>query len=77
MPLSKIIVSFYGLFLEIAIWLILIGSFIGGWSTYGFGAAIGALISASIFCVVVFGALLVLVDIRRSLKIIEERKMSN
>ncbi|MDE2148771.1 MAG: hypothetical protein KGJ55_02815 [Gammaproteobacteria bacterium] len=72
--LSRIIVSSYGLFLEIAIWLILIGSLIGGWKLHGFFAGIGALIAAFIFCVVIFGALLVLVDIQRSVKALKDAK---
>lgn len=75
--LSRMIVSSYGLILEVAIWLILIGSFIGGWSFGGFGIAILSLISAFIFCVVTFGALLLLVDIQHSVKLIEQRKTSS
>lgn len=69
--LSGLIVASYKILLEISMWLILIGSFIGGWEARGFGAAIIALITAFVFCVVVFGAFFVLVDIQASVKAIE------
>lgn len=72
--LSGLIVASYKLLLEISMWLILIGSFIGGWSVKGFGAAIIALITAFVFCVVVFGAFFVLVDIQTSVKAIENSR---
>ena len=72
--LSGLIVASYKLLLEISMWLILIGSFIGGWAARGFGAAIIALVTAFVFCVVVFGAFFVLVDIQTSLKAIENSK---
>jgi hypothetical protein len=72
--LSKIIVSSYSMLLEAAIWIILVSSFIGGWIASGFFAAIGALIAAFVFCVVVFGAFLTLVDIQTSVHSIEARQ---
>lgn len=72
--LSGIIVASYKILLEVSMWLILIGSFITGWEIKGFGAAIVALISAFVFCVVVFGAFLVLVDIQTSVKAIQNNR---
>lgn len=72
--ISKFIVSSYAMLLEVSIWIILVGSFIGGWSTKGFGAAIMALLFALVFCIVFFGAFLVLLDIRQSLRAIEEKQ---
>lgn len=74
--LSKLIVSSYAMLLEISIWLILVGSLIGGWSAKGFGGAIGAFVATFIFCVVVFGAFLILSDIRQSVRAIEEKQRS-
>lgn len=71
--LSRIIVASYKMLLEISMWIILIGSFIGGWAMRGFGGAIVALIVAFVFCVVVFGGFLVLVDIQTSVREIENR----
>lgn len=74
--LSKLIVSSYGVLLEVSIWLILAGSFIVGWSTKGFGTAIMALFIAFVFCIVFFGAFLTLLDIRQSVRKIEEKQES-
>lgn len=71
--LSKLIVTSYKILIEIAMWLILLIGFIGGWSQKGFLGAIGGLIVAFIFCVVFFGAFLVILDIQKSVKAIEQR----
>ncbi len=71
--LSKVIVNSYELLIEIAIWLILISSLIGGWSAAGFFAGIGALFGAFIFCALVGGAFLVLADIQKRVRNIEEK----
>lgn len=72
--LSKIIVSFYAVLLEVSMWVIIVAAFIGGWAAAGFFAAIGALILAFVFCAVGFGAFLTLVDIRHSVKLIQEKQ---
>jgi len=69
--LSNIIVSSYAVLLEIAIWIILVVSFFGGWQLNGFFGAIFTLLMTFIFCVVFFGAFLTLLDIRQSAKGIE------
>ncbi len=74
--LSRFIVSSYSLLLEIAIWITLVGGFIGGWSANGFFTAIGGLLVSFVFCVVVFGAFLTLIDIQKSVRAIEARKGS-
>lgn len=71
--LSKIIITSYRLFLEIAIWLVLIGATIGGFNFGGFWAGIGALIGAFVFCVAVFGGFLVLADIQKQVAAIRNR----
>jgi len=71
--LSKIIVSSYKLFLEIAIWLVLLGAAIGGFGYGGFWSGIAALIGAFVFCVAVFGGFLLLADIQTSVTAIRER----
>jgi len=73
--LSRLIVRSYKMLLEGAMWLILIGSFIGGWAAKGFFGSILGLLMAFVFCVVVFGAFLVLVDIQISVKAIEIRNI--
>jgi FtsH-binding integral membrane protein len=75
--LSKLIVSSYGILLEIAMWVIIIGSFIGGWVRSGFGAALLALVVAFIFCIVFFGAFLIFVDIQKAVRSIEARQNSS
>jgi hypothetical protein len=57
--------------MEISIWLILIGSFIGGYHLNGIGGSLLVLFVAFIFCVVIFGAFLVIVDIQKSIRAIE------
>jgi len=74
--LSKIIVSSYKLFLEIAIWLVLLGAAIGGFGYGGFWAGIGALVGAFVFCVAVFGGFLLLADIQTSVTAIRDRNGS-
>jgi hypothetical protein len=71
--LSKLIVRFYETLIEIVLWLFLIIALIGGWTAGGFFAGIGALVSAFIFCVLFGGAFLVLADIQKRVKSIEEK----
>ena len=73
---SKIIVRWLEWIIEIGIGLTLIASFIAGWN-YGsgfFGGLIAAIVStvvAGIFCALIFGAFIVLMDIRTAVKRIE------
>ncbi len=69
--LSKIIINSYKLLIEIVLWLSLVAFVVGGWNiptsyydTAGFIGAIGGLIVWLIIAVIVFGAFLVLLDIR-------------
>lgn len=71
--LSKLILNSYKTLLEISMWLILVGSFVGGWIGKGFIGGIVSLVVAFIFCVVTFGAFFVLMDIQSSVKAIRER----
>ncbi len=71
--LSRIILASYKLFLEIAIWLVLIGGTIAGFSFGGFWAGIGVLMGAFVFCVAVFGGFLLLADIQSSVAEIRNR----
>lgn len=72
--LSKLVVSLYKGLLEIALWLLLVAGFIGGWQADGFLTGILGLVGAAIFGAVFFGAFLVLNDIRDRVKAIEERR---
>lgn len=74
--LSKVIVSFYGVLLEVCMWAILLAALVGGWMFNGFFAGLGMLIAAFVVCVVTFGAFLTLVDIRHAVKAIEEKQKS-
>lgn len=73
---SKIIVRWLEWIIEIGIGLTLIASFIAGWN-YGSGffggliAAIVATVVAGIFCALIFGAFIVLMDIRTTVQRIE------
>jgi len=72
--LSKMIVSSYEMLIEISLWLFLLIALIGGWMAKGFiGAIIGSLLGF-VFAVMFFGAFLVLSDIRKSVRAIEERR---
>ena len=72
--LSKIIVASYAALVEIALWLFLIGSLLAGWNI-GDGAvgAIVGLVIGFVVAVMFFGAFLILDDIRKSVKVIEQR----
>ncbi len=81
--LSRIIVSAYAVFIEIALWLSLSLSIIGGWhfgyqeaylDYQGVIGALSGLVIWFVMAVIFFGAFLVLEDIRRSVKKIEEAK---
>ena len=69
MFMSKMIVKWLEWIIEIGIWLTLVGAFLAGWS-YGNGffgglfSAITATVGAGIFSALVFGAFIVLLDIR-------------
>jgi uncharacterized membrane protein len=62
---------------QIAIVVMLLAGFIGGWQAGGFFAAIGGLIGALLFSIVFFGALFVLLDIseftRRTAEALEKQ----
>lgn len=75
--LSRIVVSLYTTLLEVGLWLMLAVGIIGGWQANGFLGAIGGVIGAAIFGAVVFGAFLVLDDIRKSVKAIENSKKNS
>jgi hypothetical protein len=76
---SKIIVKWLEWIIEIGIGLTLIASFFVGWN-YGsgfFGGLIAAILStvvAGIFCALVFGAFIVLMEIRTSVQNIESSR---
>lgn len=70
--LSKIIVSSFELLVEVSLWLFLLMSVVAGWNFGdGFLGAIGGLIAGFVFAVMIFGAFLVLSDIRSSVRNIE------
>lgn len=74
MVLSKLVVNIYTVLLEVGLWFMLVIGLIGGWAYHGFLGAVFGLITAAISGAVVFGAFLVLADIRNRLKAIEARQ---
>ena len=78
---SKYIVKWLEWIIEIGIGLTLIAAFLSGWN-YGdgfFGGLILAIVStlfAGIFCALVFGAFIVLLEIRTTTKNIDEKLSS-
>lgn len=71
--LSRIILASYKMFLEICIWVVLIGITLAGFSFGGFWMGIGALMAAFVFCVAVFGGFLLIADIQTSVSEIRNR----
>ncbi len=72
--LSKIIVESFAKLVEISLWAVLLIAFIFGWSVWGFWGALLGLIFSFIIEIMLFGGLLVLEDIRKTLKRIEQQK---
>ena len=72
--LSKLVVNLYSVLLEVSLWLILLVGLVAGWEKGGFIGAVGGAIGAGVFGAVVFGAFLVLDDIRKKVKAIESRE---
>ncbi|NOX69160.1 MAG: hypothetical protein GXP15_08230 [Gammaproteobacteria bacterium] len=78
MIMSKIIVKWLEWIIEIGIWLTLLSAFTAGWG-YGSGffgsifSAILATVFAGVFCALIFGAFIVLMDIRTTVQRIDAR----
>ena len=72
--LSKLIVSSYGMLIEVSLWLFLLIALVSGWKVGGgvLGGVVGLLLGF-VFGVMFFGAFLVLSDIRTSVRAIEAR----
>ena len=75
--LSKLIVSSFSAMLEIAIWIILLLAFLGGWAGANFFGGLLAILLAFLVCVIVFGSLFTLIDIQKTLRTIEEKQKSS
>ena len=72
--LSKLIVSSYGMLIEVSLWLFLLIALVAGWKVGdGFMGGIVGLLLGFVFGVMFFGAFLVLSDIRASVRAIEAR----
>ena len=71
--LSRIIVSSFQALIELSIWLVLIGGLVGGWQSKGLLGALFGLLSSFVFCIVVFGAFLILADIHKTVRSIESK----
>ncbi len=72
--LTQIIVGSFAKLIEISLWVVLLIGFISGWIADGFWGALVGLIISFVVEVMLFGGLLVLEDIRKSIKRIEEQK---
>ena len=73
--LTKFIVASYATLIEISLWLFLFIFLVSGWkSVGGFIGAIIGLVVGFVFAVMFFGAFLILEDIRKSVKAIEDKK---
>lgn len=72
--LSKLVVNLYSVLLEVGLWLFLFIGLVSGWQVGGFFGAIGGLIGAALFGAVIFGAFLVLDDIRKKVNAIENKE---
>lgn len=67
--LSKIIVTWYSVLIEVALWLFLVTCLVVGWNYgEGFKGAMIGLITGFLVAVMVFGAFLVLIDIRKAVR---------
>lgn len=71
--LSKLIVESYAKLIEISLWLLMLVAFFGGWEMNGLFGAVVSLVVAFILGTMFLGAFLVLEDIRKSVKAIEDR----
>jgi hypothetical protein len=71
--LTRFIVGSYAMLIEVALWVSLISAFIAGWRFNGFVGAILALLLGGVLATMFFGAFLILEDIRKSIRIIEQR----
>ena len=71
--LSKFIVEFYGMLVEIFLWILMVIGLVAGWQAGGFFGAIGGLIISFISMTILIGAFLILDDIRNNLKAINQK----
>jgi len=76
--LTRIIVSYYSMLVEISIWVVLFGSLISFWKMTGsfFGAIIGSAVIFALLAVNI-GGFLMIDDIRKTLNRLEKQKRKN
>lgn len=74
--LSKMVVKLYSGLLEVGLWLMLLIGLVGGYQSGGFFGAIIGVVVAAIFGAIIFGAFLVLDDIRKRVNEIESKERS-
>ncbi len=72
--LTKIIVNAYSTLIEIALWLMLIAAVLVGWQLGEVTGVIIGLVIAFVLGAIIFGAFLVLVDIRETVRDIANKK---
>ncbi len=75
--LSKLVIRLYSALLEIGLWMFLLFGLIGGWNAGGFLGAIGGVIVSAITGAIIFGAFLVIDDIRKKVNAIEQKNQSD
>lgn len=71
--LSKTIVSSYAVLIEIALWLSLLVGAVIGWNIAEVIGAIIGVVAIFVLSVAFFGGFLILEDIRRILRLIEQK----
>jgi len=79
MILQKLIGNIYSIFVEIALWVIPIAGFVAmgillsGWSNFHVGYAFLGLLAGIILDVILFGPVIIFLNMRNSLKNIEKK----
>ncbi len=66
--LSKMIVQMFQRFIEVVLWISMLGFVIAGWSYDGITTALAGFLAWVVFAVVFFGAILLIADIQKNLE---------
>ena len=66
--LSKSIVNTFHSFMELILWLTLVGFVVAGWQMEGVGAALAGVLAWAVFAIVICGPVLLIADIQKSVE---------
>ena len=72
--LSKSIVNTFHSFIELVLWLTLVGFMVAGWQIEGIGAALVGLLAWVVFAIILVGPILLIADIQKSVEKIASSK---